>query len=195
MDLATRRVVATLPTLDTPADVVFAGDPVRAFVSCALPNTVQVFDPETRQALARVAIDGDRPKTLAVSPDGHTVYAAIFESGNGSTVLGRPITDAFTFPPPAQNPVDNANGPDRGENPPPNRGTQFSPPIRTNFPPRLPPPVAHIVKKTDAGRWLDDNAADWTEFISGTNARLSNRTMGWDLPDRDLAIIDTATLE
>src|SRR6266478_4476230 len=37
MDLAALRVIATIDTLDTPADVVFAGSPPRAFVSCALP--------------------------------------------------------------------------------------------------------------------------------------------------------------
>src|SRR6185436_14794616 len=38
------------------------------------------------------------------------------------------------------------------------------------------------------------NNGDWTEWVSGTNAALSSRVPGWDLPDRDVAIIDTATL-
>src|SRR4051794_24995797 len=49
VDIATLRVTATLDTLDTPADVVFAGTPLRAYVSCALPNRIQVFDPNARQ--------------------------------------------------------------------------------------------------------------------------------------------------
>jgi DNA-binding beta-propeller fold protein YncE len=39
------RVKATIDTLDTPSDVVFAGQPGRAFVSCARPNRIQVFEP------------------------------------------------------------------------------------------------------------------------------------------------------
>ena len=44
VDLDGMRIVATLDTLDAPADVVFAGTPERAFVSCAGANTVQVFE-------------------------------------------------------------------------------------------------------------------------------------------------------
>jgi YVTN family beta-propeller protein len=87
VDIPTRRIVATVETLDTPADIVFAGEPQRAFVSCAMPNQVQVFDPETRREVTRIPIDGQRPKAMAVSPDGKRVYVAIFESGNGSTML------------------------------------------------------------------------------------------------------------
>src|SRR6185503_2369687 len=45
-----------------------------------------------------------------------------------------------------------------------------------------------------AGRWMDDNDRDWTDFVSGTQAPLSGRPVGWDMPDRDLAVIDTGTL-
>src|ERR1041385_698576 len=88
VDVAARRVGATIQTLDAPADVVFAGATGRAFVSCATPNTVQVFDPITRQLVTNMVLGAERPKALAISPDGSKVYAAIFESGNGTTVLG-----------------------------------------------------------------------------------------------------------
>src|SRR5262249_49635583 len=88
VDLATLRVRATIDTLDTPADVVFAGVPRRAYVSCALPNTIQVFDADTHQIVTNVVIDAERPKALAVSPDERQVYAAIFESGNATTIVG-----------------------------------------------------------------------------------------------------------
>jgi YVTN family beta-propeller protein len=55
--------------------------------------------------------------------------------------------------------------------------------------------VSLIVRKSSAGRWIDDNNGDWTEWVSGTNAVSSGRVVGWDLPDRDLAIIDTTTLQ
>jgi YVTN family beta-propeller protein len=195
VDVPTRRVIATLSTLDTPADVAFAGQPLRAYVSCALPNTVQVFDPETRQAVAQVPINGERPKALAVSPDGRTVYVAIFESGNGSTILGTPMVESFSFPPKSTNPVDHVSGPYGGQNPPPNRGAGFSPPINPGLGGNVPPRVAHIVRKSDAGRWMDDNGGDWTEFVSGTNAPWSLRPHGWDLLDHDVAIIDAGSLE
>jgi hypothetical protein len=41
---------------------------------------------------------------------------------------------------------------------------------------------------------LDDNKGDWTELVAGESAGLSGRRPGWDLPDRDVAIIDVATL-
>src|SRR5205085_2499461 len=190
VDPNSRKVVATLNTLDTPADVVFAGSPQRAFISCSMPNTVQVFDPAARIVTAQVPIDGERPKAMAASPDGAKVYVAIFESGNASTVLGAAITNQI-----GPSVVNYTNGPYGGRNPPPNRGTNFSPAINpaipTNF---LPPRVSHIVKKNAAGRWMDDNNGDWTEFVSGTNATLSGRQVGWDMPDHDLAIIDTTNL-
>ena len=82
IDLRRQTVVATIDTADGPSDVVFAGSPPRAFVSCSPVNTVLVFDAESREQVGEIDINGDRPKSLAVSPDGSTVYVAIFESGN-----------------------------------------------------------------------------------------------------------------
>jgi YVTN family beta-propeller protein len=189
VDMAGKRVVATIDTLDTPADVVFAGAPLRAFVSCALPNAVQVFDPATRQLLTNVVIDAERPKALAVSPDGSKVYAAIFESGNGTTLVGAEFQNLLFF----SNAVSRMDGPYGGLNPPPNSGSRFSPPLNPALPTNIPPPATGlIVRKNSEGRWLDDNQRDWTEFVSGTNAALTRRVSGWDLPDRDLAVIDAS---
>jgi DNA-binding beta-propeller fold protein YncE len=89
VSLTSRNVVATLKTKDEPSDVVFAGAPQRAFVSCSQANTVLVFDPANLGAApVEVPINGEDPRALAVSPDGQTVYAAVFNSGNASTVLG-----------------------------------------------------------------------------------------------------------
>ena len=41
---------------------------------------------------------------------------------------------------------------------------------------------------------MDDNSGDWTEYIRGTNAALTGRLPGWDMPDHDLAVIDTTSL-
>jgi len=190
VDLATRRVRATLATADEPADVVFAGSPERAFVSCSQANLVQVFDPaDLALAPIDVAIDAEDPRALATSPDGSLVYAAIFESGNGSTILGGGLTMSGGFPP---NVVGHPAGPYGGQNPPPNDGTELSPPQKAGNPP--PPAVGLIVKEDAAGRWMDDNDGDWTDLVSGASAPLSGRPVGWDLPDHDVAVIDAATL-
>jgi hypothetical protein len=121
------------------------------------------------------------------------VYAAIFESGNGTTIVGggfeRENADEF-FPPPA---VSSVESPYAGQNPAPNNGNQFLPPMAPNLPGA--PRVSQIVRLSDDGNWMDDNGGDWTELVSGANAGLSGRVPGWTLIDRDIAIIDTATLE
>src|SRR6185436_9264468 len=110
VDISARQVVATIRTLDTPADVIFAGAEGRAFVSCATPNTVQVFDAVTRQLVTNLVVAAERPKALAASPDGSKVYAAIFESGNGTTVLGPKLGSSFR-PPGTNFPGTNFSGP------------------------------------------------------------------------------------
>ena len=194
VDLESLVVKATLDTLDEPADVVFAGSPVRAYVSCSAVDTIQVFNPGNLQASPQnVIIEAEDPRALAVSPDGMTVYAAIFESGNGTTVLAggfeRENADEF-FPPPAVNSV---MSPYAGVNPPPNSGTGFFPAMTQDLPEA--PHVSQIVRLEEDGRWMDDNGADWTDMVSGANAGLSGRVPGWTLIDRDIAIIDTDTLE
>jgi len=192
VDLTTRNVVRTLDTLDEPCDVVFAGSPVRAFVTCSQANTVRVFDPANLSAApVDIAIDGEDPRSLAVSPDGSTVYAAIFESGNRSTLLGGGSsgTGTIAFPP---NAVSDVAGPYGGVNPPPNNGAVFNPPVAPGNSP--PIKVGLIVKKNAAGQWMDDNAHDWTSMVSGVNAGKSGRVIGWDMPDRDLAVINASTL-
>ena len=191
VDLARGAVVRTILTDDEPADVVFAGSPVRAFVTCAQPNLVQVFDPAAPTApLAEIPILGEEPRAMAVSADGQTVYAAVFESGNGSTVLGGGLDGSATLALP--NVVSNVNGPYGGQNPPPNDGSNFVPAMRPGNP--APPAVGLIVKKNPAGQWMDDNGGDWTNFVSGPQASQSGRPAGWDVTDHDVAVIDTATL-
>ncbi|MFO0839981.1 MAG: dockerin type I domain-containing protein [Phycisphaerae bacterium] len=168
VDLATRRVVRTLPVGDEPCDVVFAGTPQRAFVSVSQLNQVRVFNPLNLAAAPVIlSIQGEDPRALAISPDGSRVYAAIFESGNKTTSLPIPV-------------VSQAGSPYNGQNPPPNFGLQFSPPIDPLLP--APPAVSLIVRKNASNRWMDDNSHDWTTFVP------------WDLHDHDVAIIDTASL-
>jgi DNA-binding beta-propeller fold protein YncE len=102
------HVTQTLLVGDEPKDILFAGPGGnRAFITTAnrhLPRDpsnsernadVWVFDAQNlgdSQAggtpLAVVNLFADVPRALAVSPDGGTVYAAVFNSGNQTTVVG-----------------------------------------------------------------------------------------------------------
>lgn len=184
VDLTTMNVVATLQTDDEPCDIVFAGDTEMAFVSCSQANTVLVFDPNDLSAdPTRIEIDAEDPRALAVSADGGTVYAAVFESGNKTTIL--PVHGTGHI-------VNNPLGPYEGQNPPPNDGENFNPPINPNLP--EPPAMGLIVKKNADGKWMDDNGGDWTNVVSGPQSDQTHRPAGWDMPDYDVAIIDVATL-
>ncbi|MEM9381420.1 MAG: hypothetical protein AAGB93_15810 [Planctomycetota bacterium] len=192
VDLTLRAVVATIDTEDEPADVVFAGTPQRAFVTCAQPSFVQVFDPAAPGApTAVIRILGEEPRAMAVSADGSEVYVAVFESGNGSTILGGGLDTAAGILQ-LRNVVSDPLGPYGGQNPPPNDGANFVPAIAPGNP--TPPPVGLIVKKDGLDRWKDDNGGDWTDLVSGPNAARSDRPVGWDVTDHDVAVIDAATL-
>ncbi len=187
VDVAARQVIDTLTTGDEPFDVVFAAG--RAFVSCSQVNQVWVFDSADRTRPAQIIpILGEDPRALAVSADGNSVYAAIFESGNATTLLAGGLADPLIALP---NAVSDPRGPYGGQNPPPNAGAAFDPPLN---PAATPPRVGLIVRKGSDQRWRDDNARDWTNFISGPFSAASGRVAGWNLPDRDLAIIDSSSL-
>lgn len=195
VDLNTMNVVRTLATKDEPADVVFAGTPERAFVTCSVAKVVQVFSVSGGEApVAEIPIKGESPRAMAVSPDGSTVYAAVFESGNGTTVLGGGATtgiggNVLAFPP---NVVDDVSGPYGGVNPPPNAGPIFVP--AKNPSAGTPPRVAMIVRNDGNGQWHDDNNGNWTDLVSGVNAAKSGRPVGWTLLDNDLAAINANSL-
>src|SRR6266404_5890326 len=63
ISLSSRVVRATLPTLAEPADVVFAGSPQHAYVSCSVADTIRVFDPNNlSQAPVDVPAQAERPR-------------------------------------------------------------------------------------------------------------------------------------
>ena len=188
IDLSSRRVIATIQTSEGPSDIAFANQ--RAFVSCAGANRILVVDVTTRLVESEIPIKGDRPKSMALNLDGSRLYVAIFESGNASTILAPPLVPLDQALP--SGPVDDPSGPYEGINPPPNKGLEFDPPINPDLGTEMRPRVSHIVKRNGAGRWMDDNERDWTEFVSGSQSHLSGRPQGWDMPDRDLAVIDTS---
>jgi len=191
VNLSTGQVTAVLQTDVEPGDVVFAGTPQRAFVSCQKPTVIDVFSPSSLStAKQTIFVNGKDPRAMAVSADGNTVYAAFFQSGNGTTVLTGGKANPFEV-----DLVRRPEGPYAGQDPPPNSGTQFVPPLNPANPP--PPPVSMIVRKNASGHWMDDNNGDWTVFVSGSLSTLGGvggRVPGWDLPDRDVAVINANTL-
>ena len=112
---AAPRVVRTLLVGDEPRDVVFAGPGGdRAFITTAhrgqnTPLAPTIYTVLTTPGIGRadvwvfdaanlgttlggtpltiLTLFGDTPRALAVSPDGSTVYAAVFESGNRTTTI------------------------------------------------------------------------------------------------------------
>jgi DNA-binding beta-propeller fold protein YncE len=122
------HVVRTLLVGDEPRDIVFAGPQRgRAFITTAHrgQNTgrdpqlttpgvgradVWVFDAANLGAslggtpLAVITLFADTPRALAVTPDGATVYAAAFESGNRTTAIHeRLVSNGSGLPPPFTN--------------------------------------------------------------------------------------------
>jgi DNA-binding beta-propeller fold protein YncE len=105
------RVIRTLLVGDEPRDIVFAGPSGnRAFITCAHRGQNNPTDPQLTTAgvgradvwvfdatnlgtslggdrLTVVTLFADTPRALAVSPDGNTVYAAAFHSGNRTTAI------------------------------------------------------------------------------------------------------------
>ena len=96
------HVVRTLLVGDEPRDIVFAHD--RAFITTAHrgqnSDDPGLFDPSQGRAdvwvfdgnstgdrAGKVTLFADTPRALAVSPDGNTVYAAPFFSGNQTTTV------------------------------------------------------------------------------------------------------------
>ncbi len=153
------RVTRTLLVGDEPRDIVFAGaQGNRAFITCAHrgqnnPNDPQftepgvgradvwVFDAENLggfggEELSIITLFGDTPRALAVTPDGSRVYAAVFHSGNRTTVLAEGAV------------------PDGGEA----RGGLPGP--VTNFQ-GIPGPEVSMIVRHDGQDWVDPPGRTW----------------------------------
>ncbi|MEO0421279.1 MAG: hypothetical protein AAF184_03015 [Pseudomonadota bacterium] len=148
------RVVDTLLVGDEPRDIVFAGpNGDRAFITTAhrgqhspFPfdsllsegrTDVWVFDANDRSApLTVLQMFGDTPRPLAVSPDGNTVYAGVFYSGNRTSVLHR---DSVL-----------------GEIGDPDTNVDGVP---------APIDIGMIVQADDQNRWFDGNGMEWTPAV------------------------------
>eukprot|EP00913_Durusdinium_trenchii_P028393 g26621.t1 len=91
-------VIDTLPVGDAPGDIVFAGNPRRAFVSSTTERNVRVIDPKTRKVVKMIPVFGDAPRALLASEDGKTVWVAIGRSGNKTTILPHTIAPKPPLP-------------------------------------------------------------------------------------------------
>lgn len=200
IDTTSGKVVRTIATADEPADVVFATTSelglipveVHAFVSCSQADTIQVFDVDTGALFGEIAIQGEDPRALCVSADGRTVYAAIFESANGTTILAgdsnppspsqavnnpgvNPYWDDPSIPGDERDPLVAAMFPTpTWINPPPNTvflpgdqtEKQFSPAISAFNPATDQAPNVGLIVRKQGTDWVDDNGVAWTDAFS-----------------------------
>ena len=167
IDLTTMSTLATLLTGDEPCDVVFAGSRQRAFVSVSQLNRIEVYNPANLlSAPTLIAIAGEDPRALAT--DGTTVYAAIAECGNDTTIVPELKVSSTVNPYPGD------------PNPPPNAGSGFSPPLAAGNP--VSPKAGIIVRKDALGAWKDSNNGNWNAAVS------------WNLAGNDVALINANSL-
>jgi len=188
------QVVKTLLVGDEPRDIVFAGPGGdRAFITTAhrgqnSPYTsstnpgdlttegigradVWVFDAANTGAalggtqLTIVTLFGDTPRALAVSPDGSTVYAAVFHSGNRTTTINEgAVCDGGAGAVSCL--VDGATAP--GGLPAPNQNFQS-----------IAAPETGLIVKFNGTNWVDELNRQWDGLVR------------FNLPDLDVFAIDT----
>ena len=169
--ITTARRGQNLPA-SVPAALTTPGTPralVWVFDVTALDTTLG-GSPETV-----VELFGDTPRALAATPDGHTVYAAVFHSGNQTTSVeeGAVCNGGAAAPPCAldgvQVPGGLANAMVPGGLPAPNADDDG-----------VPGPEVGLIVKFDRtnGLWEDQLGRNWTNAVR------------FDLPDRDVFAID-----
>ncbi|MEO7110641.1 MAG: hypothetical protein ABI183_09400, partial [Polyangiaceae bacterium] len=116
-----------------------------------------------------VTLFGDTPRALAVTPDGNTVYAAIFKSGNQTTSTNSELPcPGFVTGTPCT--VSGATVP----------GSPIGP--ATNHSGVASPAVSVLLKMDSGGAWKDQIGRDWTANTMFT------------LPDEDVFAIDATAL-
>ena len=125
-----------------------------------------------------VVLFGDTPRALAVSPDGATVYAAVFHSGNRTAVVSEGmVCDGFGTTACNGDGVTSPNGLGSGQLPGGNPGPS------NNAAGAQAPEVGLVVQYDAAsGEWRDEGGRNWSNGIR------------FDLPDYDVFEIDAAAL-
>ncbi len=159
------------------AQVPGAGDPELTTAGVGRAD-VWVFDANNLGTsvggtpVAILSLFGDTPRGLAVTPDGTTVYAAVFKSGNQTMAESSELTCPGFDTSDAGHPCTVYGVTVPGA--PPGPATNYA---------GLPAPQVAMILKTDAnGVWRDVFGRDWTSATVFT------------LPDQDVFAIDTSTL-
>ena len=166
------------------AGVAGAGDP-QLFTPGIGRADVWVFDAVNPGGgiggvpLEIVTLFGDTPRPLAVSPDGATVYAGVFFSGNRTAVVSEgAVCDNFTQAACNGDGITSPGGLANGQMP----GGLPGPAADVHGDPA---PETGLVVQQDAatGVWRDDEGRNWSNGIR------------FSLPDYDVFAIDAATLD
>ena len=125
-----------------------------------------------------VELFGDTPRALAVSPDGGTVYAAVFHSGNQTAVVSEGmVCNGFGGSQCGGDGTTSPNGLGGGDLPGGNPGPNV------NHQGIGAPEVGLVVKYDDtSGEWRDEDDRNWSNGIR------------FDLPDLDVFEINAVTL-
>ncbi|MGD8631912.1 MAG: hypothetical protein PVG72_14445, partial [Gammaproteobacteria bacterium] len=119
--------------------------------------------------IAIVTLFGDTPRALTVSPDGNTVFAAVFRSGNRTTTLHEEIVCNGGSAAPACTPVAGEQTA-AGGLPDPSNQTIGG----------LAQPEVGLIVKHDGTKWADELGRDWSNMVR------------FNLPDLDVFAIDAA---
>ena len=189
------------------ADVPGAGDPQLHTAGIGRAD-VWVFDAEQPgsgvggRPIKIIELFGDTPRALAVTPDGNTVYAAVFHSGNQTSVIHEGVMCRGFEDSPRGYTVGTTWAPRRGNQPciagqMPARYATASPngPADKTLPMGRPLPstgadgepapfTAMIVKWHEpSGEWRDSRGLNYSNGIR------------FFLPDKDVFAIDATTLE
>ncbi|MEQ8354015.1 MAG: hypothetical protein RH942_00645 [Kiloniellaceae bacterium] len=177
----------TLSVGDEPRGIVAAG-PKRRWIMVATARreltltagigraTLWIFDAENPQAAPqKLTLFGTKPRALAVSPDGLTVYAGVFHSGNRTASVGG--IEAAKL----------------------GRAPIYS---LDNLPVRDGPPKQGAIVRQEDGVWRDDDGLDWSRAVpfdlpdydvfvidaSGPRPRVTDRISGVGTALFDIAV-------
>lgn len=140
VDVLTGRVVRTLLVGDEPTDVVFAAD--RAFVCVSQEDIIRVYDlSDLTAAPVEIPLEMSDPRSLALSPDGSTVYVCALDGQNETTLVPADVVSA--------------NGGLPAPNPPMDPALSAA-------------PAVSLIVKHDGTNWLDEIGRNWNAFLPFT---------------------------
>jgi len=140
VDLEAGQIVRTLLVGDAPTDVVFSG--LHAFVCVSGEDLLRVYHVNDLEAPpAVIELTMSEPRSLALSPDGSTVWVCALDGQNETTVVPSDVVAA------------------NGGLPPPN------PPMRFGLPPA---PAVSLIVRHDGTHWRDEIDRSWDAFVPYT---------------------------